>query len=120
MYCNHGGLVKGTYIETTDNRLKEILRFKDFLHRTFYNYEHLKDMKFDSNQPARLFGTAKTHYFENLKDGTVANLKLKPTTNQTETFTCDATKVTSGYLRPLCKNQCSIDNFQGCYAQFRL
>ena len=66
-------------------------------------------MKFDSNQPACLFGTAKTHHFENLKDNTVAKLKFKPIINQTGTFTCDVTKVTSDYLRPLRKNQCSID-----------
>ena len=51
-------IMKGTYIETTDNRLKELLRFHDFLHRNFRNYEHYKDMKPDSNQPARLYGTA--------------------------------------------------------------
>ena len=52
--------------------------YEDFLQRTFYNYEYFKDMKFDSNQPACLFGTAKTHHFENLKDSTVAKLKFKP------------------------------------------
>lgn len=46
-------------------------------------------MKFDSNQPACLFGTAKTHHFENLKDSTVAKLKFKPIINQTGTFTAN-------------------------------
>ena len=33
-------------------------------------------MKPDNNQPARLYGTAKTLKFETLKDITVANLKF--------------------------------------------
>ena len=33
------GIVKGTYVETTDNTLKELLRFQDFLHRKSHNYE---------------------------------------------------------------------------------
>ena len=55
------GVMKGTYIETTDNTLKELLRFQDFLCRNVYNYERYKDMKPKSNQPVRLYETAKTH-----------------------------------------------------------
>ena len=36
-------------------------------------------MKPDSNQPAHLCGTAKTHKFETLVDVTVSNLKFRPT-----------------------------------------
>ena len=61
------GITKGTYVETTDNTLKELSRFQDFLYRNFHKYERYKDMKPDSNQPARLYGTAKTHKFETLK-----------------------------------------------------
>ena len=57
-----------TYVETTDNTLKELLPFKEFLYSNFHNYECYKDMKPDSNQPARLYGTAKTHKFETLED----------------------------------------------------
>ena len=53
------GIIKGTYVETTDNTLKELSRFQDFLYRNFHNYERYKDMKPSSNQPARLYGTAK-------------------------------------------------------------
>ena len=56
------------------NTLKELSRFQDFLYRNFHNYERYKDMKPDSNQPARLYGTAKTHKFETLEDITAANL----------------------------------------------
>ena len=46
-----------------------------------------KDIQQDSNQPALLYGTAKTHKFETLEDITVANLKFRPITDQTGTFT---------------------------------
>ena len=106
------GIVKGTYVETTDNTLKELLRFQDFLHRKSHNYERYEVMKPDSNQPARLYGTAKTHKFETLEDITVANLKFRPIIDQTGTLTYNAAKVISDYLRPLCKNEYSINDTQ--------
>ena len=58
--------MKGTYVETT---LKELSRFQDFLYRKFQNfYERYQDMQPDSNQPARFYGTAKTHKFKTLED----------------------------------------------------
>ena len=77
-------IIKGTYIETTGNTLKELLRFQDFLYRNFYNYERHKDIKPESNQSARL---------ENLKEITVANLKFRPIIDQTETVTYNALKL---------------------------
>ena len=62
------GILKGTYVETTDNTLKELSRFQDLLYINLHNYEHYKDMQPDSNQPARLYGTAKTTKFETLED----------------------------------------------------
>ena len=69
-------------------------------------------MKPDSNQPSRLYGTAKTHKSETLEDITVANLKFRPIIDQTGTLTYNSAKVISGYLRPLCKNQYSINDAQ--------
>ena len=43
-------------------------------------------MKPDSNQPARLYETAKTPKFENLEDITAANLKLSPIIDQTNVY----------------------------------
>ena len=106
------GIMKGTYVETTDSTLKELSRFQDFLYRNFHNYERYKDMKPDSNQPARLYGTAKTHKFETLEDITVANLKFRPIIDQTGTLTQNAAKVISDYLRPLCKNEYFINDTQ--------
>ena len=103
-------IMKDTYIKTIDNTLKELLRFQDFLYRNFYSYEHY--MQPDSNQPARLYGIAKTHIFETLEETTVANLKFRPITNQTGTVTYNAAKVISDYFRPLCKNEYSINDTQ--------
>ena len=69
-------------------------------------------MKRDSNQPARLYGTAKSHKFETLEDITFANLKFWPIIDQTVTLTYNAAKVIPDYLRPLCKNQYSINDTQ--------
>ena len=33
------GIIKGTYVETTDNTLKELSRFQDFPYRNFHNCE---------------------------------------------------------------------------------
>ena len=64
----------------------------------------------DSNQPVRLYGTAKTHKFQTLENITVVNLKLQIIIDETEMFTYIAAKVISGYLRPLCKNEYSIND----------
>ena len=45
----HGRIIKGTYIDTTDNTLKELSQFQDFLCRSFYSYECYQDMKPNSN-----------------------------------------------------------------------
>ena len=94
--------------------MKELSQIKDFLLRNLYTYDHYKDMKPDSNQPARLYGTNKTPKVENFEGITVANLKLRPTIDQTGTFTYNAAKVISEYLRPLCKNEYSINDTQKC------
>ena len=69
-------------------------------------------MKPGSNQPARLYGTAKTHKFETLEDITVANLKFRTIIDQTGMLTYNVSKVISNYLRPLCKNEYSINDTQ--------
>ena len=106
------GIMKGTYVETTDKTLKELSRFQDFVYRNFHNYKCYKDMKPDSNQPAHLYRTAKTLKFETLEDITIAKLKSRPIIDQTGTFTYSMAKVISDCLRPLCKNEYSINDTQ--------
>ena len=50
-------------------------------------------MEPDSNQPSRIYGTAKTHKFETLEDITAANLKFQPIIDQTGTFMYKAVKL---------------------------
>ena len=95
----NGDIMNGTFVETTDNTLKELSQFQDFLYRNFHNYERYKDMQPDSNQPARLYGTTKTHKFETLEDITVANLKFRPIINQTTIITSNAAKVILDYFQ---------------------
>ena len=33
------GIMRGTYIEITENLFKELSQFQDFLYRNFYNHE---------------------------------------------------------------------------------
>ena len=106
------GIMKGTHVETNDNTLKELLLFQDFLYRNFRNYERYEDMQPDSNQPARLYGTAKTHKFESLENIIVANLKFRPIIDQTRTFMYNLAKVISDYVTTLCKNGYSINDTQ--------
>ena len=86
-------IMKGTYVATTDKTLKQLSQFQDFLYRNRHNYQCYKDLQPDSNQPARLYGTAKTRNFETLEDISVANLKFGPTIDQTGAFTYNAQKL---------------------------
>ena len=95
------GTMKGTYIETADNTLKELWQFQDFLYRNFRNYDYYKGMQPDSNQPApaHLYGTARTLKFKSLENIIVVNPKFPTIIDETETFTYNAAKVISDYLR---------------------
>ena len=108
---NHD-IMKDTYVETTDNTLKEISQFQDFLYKKFHNCKRYKDMQPDSHQTACIYRTVKTHKFETLQDITAANLKFRPIIDQTGTFTYNAAKVISDYLRPLCKKEYPINDTQ--------
>ena len=67
-------------------------------------------MRPKSNQPARLYATAKTHKFNDLDEITIEKLKFRPIVDQTGTATYDAAKVVGEYLRPLALNECKINN----------
>ena len=54
----------------------------------------------------------KTHIFENLEDNTGENLKNQPIISQIGMFTFNTTKAILNYLRPLCKNEYSINDTQ--------
>ena len=62
------GIIKVTYVETSNNTLKDLSQFQDFLYSNFHNYERYKDTQPDSNQQAHLYGTAKALKFETSED----------------------------------------------------
>ena len=55
------GIEKGVYANSSDNTLKDLKQFQDFLYRHFKKYKHYDQMCASSNTPAKLYGTAKTH-----------------------------------------------------------
>ena len=66
-----------------------------------------------SNQPGQLFGTAKTHKFENNADINLENLKFRPIISQVGTYTYNAAKVIADYLKPLvAENDYMLTNTQ--------
>ena len=85
------------------SRRQNIL-FRSFLYRNFKKYEHYDKMLPTLNQPEELYGTAKTHKFDNTADITVDNLKFRPVIAQSGTYTYNVAQVTANYLKPLCNN----------------
>ena len=63
-----------------------------------------------SNQPARIYASAKIHKFSFVDSVNINDLKFRPIIDQTGTRTYNAAKVISDYLRPLCKNKYTIND----------
>ena len=80
------GITCGVYKPTTDNTLKDLKTFRDFLYRDFK--DHLKNEKMLPilNQPVRLYGTAKTHKFASPNIITTGKLKFRPIIAQNGTY----------------------------------
>ena len=95
------GIESGTYVECEDTTLSDLKLFQDFLRRNFKNYEKCDKMRTVANQPTKLFATAKTHKFNNIKDINIEELKFRPIIDQTGTFTYNCSKVIAEYLKPL-------------------
>ena len=69
-------------------------------------------MTSSSNQQARLYGKAKTHKFNFTKDITRDNLKFRPIIDQTGTYTYKTAQIIGEYLRPLSRNEYTINDTQ--------
>ena len=50
----------------------------------------------DYHQPARLYGTAKTHKFDNYNNITSENIKLRPIMDQSGTMVYNTSQVIAG------------------------
>ena len=98
------GIKDKVYCTTEDTTLKDLKRFQDFLYRNFKNHKHYDKMKPVTNQPARIYGTGKSHKFNNLSDITIEVLKFRPIIAQNGTYTYNAAQVIGEYLKPLTDN----------------
>ena len=67
-------------------------------------------MRPSSSQPARLFATAKTHKFTDIKQINISDLQLCPIIDQTGTHLYDCSKIISQYLQPLAINEYTISD----------
>ena len=105
------GISKGIYvIEENDNTLAELKSFQNFVYRNFRKHEKYKGIKPTSSQPARLFATAKTNKFTDIKQMNTNDLKLCPIIDQTGTHLYDFSKVIAQYLQPLAINEYTISD----------
>ena len=106
-------ITNGTYAPTADITLTDLKKFQDFLRRNFKDkFYRYKDMRPVSNQPGRLYATAKTHKFSSLDGITIEKLKFRPIISQIGTYTYDAAKVITEYLKPLCQNEYKVNDTQ--------
>ena len=93
---------------TEDNTLKDLKSFQDFLTRNFKSSLPLNKIKPTSNQPAFLYGSAKTHKFQNPEQITKDNRKLRAISCTCGTFYYETVKFLVSYLLPLTENEYSI------------
>ena len=107
------GITNGTYAPTADTILNDLKKFQDFLRHNFKGkFDRYKDMRPVSNQPGRLYATAKTHKFSSSDEITIEKLKFRPIISQVGTYTYNAAKVIADYLKPLCQNEYKINDTQ--------
>ena len=107
------GISKGIYARIEDTTLRDLKLFQDFLGRNFKDkYNKYEEMKPAAHEPGKLYSTAKTHKFNSLDDITVDNLKFRPIISQIGTYTYNAPRVISQYLKPLCENEYKINDIQ--------
>ena len=105
------GIKNGTYAVTDDTTMQYLKRFQDFLRRNIKKYEHYNEIYPESNEPAKMYGTAKTHKFDSTDNIKLTKLKFRPIIDQTGTYTYKAAKVISRYLKPLCDSEYTIKRY---------
>ena len=106
------GITDSKYIETT-NTNSGLDSFQNFRPRNFKTILPLDKIKSNSNQPAFLHGTAKTHKYSTPDDITADNIKLRPIVSAKATFYYETAKYLAEYLQPLTENEFTIKNTTG-------
>ena len=87
------GIENGVYSLTKDRTLEDLKLFRSFTYGNFKKYEHYEKMLPTSNQPGQLYGTAKTHKFDNTADSTVDNIKFHLIIAPSGTYTYSVAQV---------------------------
>ena len=67
-------------------------------------------MRHTSSEAARLFATAKTHKFTDIKQININDLKFRPIIDQTGTHLYNCSKMIAQYLQPLAINEYTISD----------
>ena len=94
-------LTKSIYSTRDDTKLEDLKAFRDFLCRNFKNHLKYEKLLPTSNQPSRLYGTAKTYKFTSCHIITSEKLKFRSITAQTGTYSYNAAHVIPKYIKPL-------------------
>ena len=88
--CEHFSLssyfLHNRYALTEYNTIKDLNNFKQFLKRNFKELGKLDDMLPTSNQPARIYASAKTHKFASVDSVNINDLKFRWIIYQTGTM----------------------------------
>ena len=103
-YITYEGKENGVYIVTEDKTLEDLKLFRSFLYCNLKYYEYHEKMVPTLNQPGQLYGTVKTHKFDNTADIVVDNLKFRPIIALSGTYTDNAAQVVANYIKSLCNN----------------
>ena len=98
------GIQQGKYEWVNEKTLEDLEKFQHFLYRNFKNDPKYSNMRPVSNQPARIFVTVKAHKFHDPSLINLDDLKFRPVTDQSNTYTYNAAKIVSGCLEILADN----------------
>ena len=71
------------------------------------------------NKPVKLYGTAKTRKFNNIQEINKEKLTFRPIIDQTGSYSCNVAQVISQYLKPICKNEFTINDTQSFSADIK-
>ena len=80
-------------VHTLNATYQDLEHFQQFIARHFKAHPKYDKMLPDSHQPARLYGTAKTHKFKNYDEIKSENLKVRPIMDQSGTMVYSASQL---------------------------
>ena len=107
------GIQDGIYEAAADTILSDLKKFNRFVYNHFKKSKLYNDLTASSNQPGQLYGTAKTHKYQNPSEITLDTLKFRPIISQVGTHTHSAAKAIGEYLKPLVSdNELILNNTQ--------